>query len=157
MSETVHLLESIIPAFTANDWGISPQPVTTELNCCLINGRLKLDTGHAVAQAVSRRPLTAVAGFAFGSVHVGFVMEKVALGQVFLRVLLFSLPVSFHRSSPYSYFLGDKDRLVDGHNRHSFTPSTWRWTRMETWFMLTLSKLIITVITVWIKLHNEEV
>jgi hypothetical protein len=84
------------------------EPVTIELSCWLIDGRLKLDTGRAVVQAVSRRPLTAVAGFAFGSVHMGFVMEKVALGQVFLRVLMFSLPVSFHRTSPYSYFLGDK-------------------------------------------------
>jgi hypothetical protein len=36
-----------------------------------------------------RRP-----GFDPGSVHVGFVVDKVALGQVFLRVLRFS-PVSF--------------------------------------------------------------
>jgi hypothetical protein len=36
-----------------------------------------------------RRP-----GFDPGSVHVGFVMDKVTLGQVFLRVLRFS-PVSF--------------------------------------------------------------
>jgi hypothetical protein len=49
-----------------------------------------------MAQAVSRRP-----GFAPGSIHVGFVVgkvapekkkkkKKVALGQVFLRVLRFS-------------------------------------------------------------------
>jgi hypothetical protein len=31
------------------------------------------------------------AGFAPGSIHVGFVVDKVALGQVFLRVLRFSL------------------------------------------------------------------
>jgi hypothetical protein len=36
-----------------------------------------------------RRP-----GFDPGSVHVGFVVDKVALGQVFLRVLRF-FPVSF--------------------------------------------------------------
>jgi hypothetical protein len=46
--------------------------------------------GRAMAQAVSpglspRRP-----GFAPGSVHVGFVVDKVALGQVLLRVLRFS-------------------------------------------------------------------
>jgi hypothetical protein len=29
-------------------------------------------------------------GFAFGSIHVGFVLDKVTLGQVFLRVLRFS-------------------------------------------------------------------
>jgi hypothetical protein len=37
-----------------------------------------------MAQAVSRRPLTAEARFDPGSVHVGFVVDKVALGQVFL-------------------------------------------------------------------------
>jgi hypothetical protein len=39
-----------------------------------------------MAQAVSRRPHTAV--------HVGFVVDKVALGQGFPRVLRFS-PVNF--------------------------------------------------------------
>jgi hypothetical protein len=36
----------------------------------------------------------AVSGFDPGSVHVGFVVDEVALGQVFPRVLWFS-PVSF--------------------------------------------------------------
>jgi hypothetical protein len=43
-----------------------------------------------MAQAVSRRP----PGFDPGSVHVGFVVDKVALGQVFPRVLRFP-PVNF--------------------------------------------------------------
>jgi hypothetical protein len=47
-----------------------------------------------MAQAVSRRPLTAEARVDPGSVPVGFVVDKVALGQVFPRVLLFS-PVTF--------------------------------------------------------------
>jgi hypothetical protein len=47
-----------------------------------------------MAQAVSRRPLTAEVPVRFRSVHVGFVVDKVALGQVFPRVLRFS-PVSF--------------------------------------------------------------
>jgi hypothetical protein len=38
-----------------------------------------------VAGLSPRRP-----GFAPGSIHVGFVVENVALGQVFLRVLRFS-------------------------------------------------------------------
>jgi hypothetical protein len=38
-----------------------------------------------------RRP-----GFDPGSVHVGFVVEKVALGQVFHRVVGFPLSISFH-------------------------------------------------------------
>jgi hypothetical protein len=43
-----------------------------------------------MAQAVSRRPPTAVARFAPRSVHVGFVVDRVVLGQVLLRVLRFS-------------------------------------------------------------------
>jgi hypothetical protein len=44
-------------------------------------------------------------GFAPRSVHVGFVADKVAVGQVFLRVLRFSLSISFHRGSPRSYII----------------------------------------------------
>jgi hypothetical protein len=43
-----------------------------------------------VAQAVSRRPPTAAARLDPVSVHVGFVVEKVALGQIFPRLLRFS-------------------------------------------------------------------
>jgi hypothetical protein len=46
-----------------------------------------------MAQAVSRRPLTAEARYAPGSVHVWFVVDKVALGHVSLRVIRVS-PVS---------------------------------------------------------------
>jgi hypothetical protein len=42
-----------------------------------------------MAQAVSRRPLTAAARFRAQVNSVGFVVDKVALGQVFLRVLRF--------------------------------------------------------------------
>ena len=49
-----------------------------------------LTVGRAMAQAVSRRPLTADPG----SVHVGFVVDKVTLGQVFPLVLRF-FPVNF--------------------------------------------------------------
>ena len=51
--------------------------------------------GRAMAQAVSRRHPTAEAGFDPGSVHVGFVVDEVALGQVVPRVLRFS-PFQFH-------------------------------------------------------------
>jgi hypothetical protein len=99
---------------------------------CLSVCLQQCNTGRAMAQAVSRRPLTAEArvrsrvsprgiyggqsgtGTGFspstsvfpcpfpprrpgvdpGSVHLGFVVDKVALGQVFPRVPLFS-PVSF--------------------------------------------------------------
>jgi hypothetical protein len=48
-------------------------------------------------------------GFALASVHVGFVVDKVALGQVFLRVLRFP-PVSIilPELSILIYHLGDE-------------------------------------------------
>jgi hypothetical protein len=50
-----------------------------------------------MAQAVSRRPLTTEArGSVPSQVHVRFVVDKVALGQVFLRVVGFPLSISFH-------------------------------------------------------------
>jgi hypothetical protein len=50
-----------------------------------------------------RRP-----GLAPGSIHVGFIVDKVPLGQDFLRVLRFSpVNISFHRRSPNSYHLGN--------------------------------------------------
>jgi hypothetical protein len=52
---------------------------------------------RAMAQAVSRRPLTTEAqGSVPGQVHVRFVVDKLALGQVFLRVVGFPLSISFH-------------------------------------------------------------
>jgi len=58
-----------------------------------------------MAQVVSRRPLTTEARV---RARVGFVVDKVALGQVFLRVLRFSpVSISFHRRSPNSYHLGN--------------------------------------------------
>jgi hypothetical protein len=57
-----------------------------------------------MAHVVSRRPLIVHTRFRPGSVRVGFVLDKVALGQVFLRVFFgFTLSVSFHRGFPYSY------------------------------------------------------
>jgi hypothetical protein len=53
--------------------------------------------GRAMAQAVSRRPLTTeTRGSVPGQVHVRIVVDKVALGQVFLRVVGFFLSISFH-------------------------------------------------------------
>jgi hypothetical protein len=55
-----------------------------------------------MAQAVSRRPLTAEAqrpGFDPGSVHVGFVVDKVAMGHVFSEYFDFPQSLSFHRCS----------------------------------------------------------
>jgi hypothetical protein len=56
-----------------------------------------------VAGLSPRRPR-----FAPGSIRVGFVVDKVALEQVFLKVLRFSpVNISFHRRSPNSYHLGN--------------------------------------------------
>jgi hypothetical protein len=47
--------------------------------------------GPCVAQAISRRPLTAEdRRLATTSVHVRFAVNEVALGHVFLRVIRFS-------------------------------------------------------------------
>jgi hypothetical protein len=42
-------------------------------------------------------------GFAPKSVRMSFVVDRVALGQVFLWVLRFHLSISFHHGSPCSY------------------------------------------------------
>jgi hypothetical protein len=56
-----------------------------------------------VASRLPRRP-----GFAPGSIHVGFLVDKVALGQVFLLVLRFSpVSISFQCCCPNSYHLGN--------------------------------------------------
>jgi hypothetical protein len=65
-----------------------------------------------VAHAVSCRPVTRSHGFASGSNHVGFVVGKVELGQVFLQVLRCS-PVNIIPPS-YSiliYHLGDEQYI----------------------------------------------
>jgi hypothetical protein len=41
--------------------------------------------------------------FELGSVYMGFVVDKAALGQGFLQVLLLSLSILFYSGSPYSY------------------------------------------------------
>jgi hypothetical protein len=45
------------------------------------------------------------------SVRVGFVVDKVALGQV-PEFFSFPLSISFHHSSPYSCHLGDVNKSV---------------------------------------------
>jgi hypothetical protein len=61
-----------------------------------------------MAQVVGRMPLTAEARVRPESIHVGFMVDKVALGQVFLRVLRFcAVNIPFHRRSPNSYHLGN--------------------------------------------------
>jgi hypothetical protein len=52
----------------------------------------------------TRRP-----GFVPGSVHVGFVVNKVALEQGFLRVLRVFLSISFHHGSSYAHTIWGMD------------------------------------------------
>jgi hypothetical protein len=51
---------------------------------------MELFQGRAMAEAVSRRPLTAAARVRARVYSVGFVVDKVTMGQVFLLVLRFS-------------------------------------------------------------------
>jgi hypothetical protein len=44
-------------------------------------------------------------GFVPGSVHVGFVVGKVALGQNFSEFFSFFLSISLHNGSPHSYII----------------------------------------------------
>jgi hypothetical protein len=58
---------------------------------------LRILQGRAIAQAViCRLPNTAV-GFEARSSHVGFVVNEVAVGQVYSEYLGFSCQFSFHR------------------------------------------------------------
>jgi hypothetical protein len=81
--------------------------------------------GHATAQAVSRRLLTVEA---WVRVHVGFVVDKVAMGQVFLPGLRF-FPVSIippllhiHLCISWGIDNGPVSGLVP--QRHSLAPNT---------------------------------
>jgi hypothetical protein len=56
-----------------------------------------------MAQAVIRQPLTTAVRFDPRPVHVGFVRDEVAMGQVFPRILRFSearvIPLRFYTHS----------------------------------------------------------
>jgi hypothetical protein len=56
-----------------------------------------LTLGRAIAQAVSRRLPTAVAPVRARSGNVGFMVDKVALGQVFSEYFGFPCQISFHQ------------------------------------------------------------
>jgi hypothetical protein len=61
--------------------------------------KARAETGRAVTQAVRHRPFTEEARISPSPVHAIFVVDRVALGQVFLRVIRFLLLLSFHQSS----------------------------------------------------------
>jgi hypothetical protein len=64
--------------------------------------------GRAMAQAVSRRSLTVEARVRARVNPCGICGGQSGTGTGFLRVLWFSLSISFHRLSPNSYHLGDE-------------------------------------------------
>jgi hypothetical protein len=58
-----------------------------------------------MADAVSHWPLTAEARVRAPFRPMGFVVDKVAMRQVFLRVSRFSPSILFHNGSPFSYVI----------------------------------------------------
>jgi hypothetical protein len=58
---------------------------------------VKQDEGRAIAQAISRCFPMWVPGFEPGSGHVGFVVDKVTLGQFFCEYFGFPCQSSFHQ------------------------------------------------------------
>jgi hypothetical protein len=61
--------------------------------------------GCATAQAVSRQLLTMDAQVQFHRHHMGFVVDKMAMGQVFFKVLQFSHLFYHSTNVPRSYSL----------------------------------------------------
>jgi hypothetical protein len=96
----------VIPAGN-NSWLVHQSSLTllpAEASVASRRNRQAVPWLRSLAAGLSpRRP-----GFAPGWIHVGFVVDKVALGQVFLQVLRFSpVSISFHRRSPNSHHLGN--------------------------------------------------
>jgi hypothetical protein len=79
--------------------------------------------GRVMAQTVSLQSLTMEAQVRARVCQCGICGEKVALGQVFLRVLQFSLSIIFHRGSPHSYITwGVNNRPVSGRSSETVSP-----------------------------------
>jgi hypothetical protein len=76
----------------------------------LLSASLTVRAGHATAQR--------------GGPGSCPVMHKVALGLVLLRVLRFSLSVSFHRGSPYSYTTWGNNRPIGSRSSETLTSLT---------------------------------
>lgn len=78
--------------------------------------RLSCMPSHATGQAVSHQLLTMGAWFSSRVVHVKFVVDRVALGQVFVRALNLS-PANYSISDPYPFLIrGWYSRSIWGHN-----------------------------------------
>jgi hypothetical protein len=74
---------------------------------------------------VSRHPLTMVVGFEPRSVHVGFVVDEVTLGQVFFPSSLVFLPsVSFHWCTIHMSFIFNQCYIIfQLHQQNTSLPS----------------------------------
>jgi hypothetical protein len=75
-----------------------------------------------MVQVVRGRPLTPQARFRARVSSSGFVMDEVALGEVFSEFFGFPNLVPFHRGSPYSHFICGMDKRPVG-GRSSQTQS----------------------------------
>jgi hypothetical protein len=86
---------------------------TEVMNCMAVLWLRRLVTGLSPCRT----------SFAPGSVHMRFVVDKVALEQVFLRVIRFPLSLSFHLGSPYSYTIWTMDsRPIGGRSSETVSP-----------------------------------
>jgi hypothetical protein len=70
--------------------------------------------GRTIAQAVSSWLPTAAPGFELGSGQMGFVVDKVALGQVFSEYFGFPCQSSFHQFSIITITRGRYNRPFSG-------------------------------------------
>jgi hypothetical protein len=78
--------------------------------------------GRAMAQAVSRRPLTAEARVRARGSKRGISRGKVVLGQGVFQDFAFSLSVSFYRGSPCSYIIWEmNNRPVGGSSSETYS------------------------------------
>jgi hypothetical protein len=83
---------------------MSRRKVLSAVKVCLCSTLRQQQTRSAIDQAVSRRLLIAeVVGSQVIQRGIFFVVDKVALGLVFLRVLRFLLSVSFHRCFVFTH------------------------------------------------------
>jgi hypothetical protein len=82
-------------------------------------------SGRAMTQAVTPRPLTAESRVrALVSIHVGFVEDKMALGQVFLRVLQFSSAIIIPPSFSIYIYTHTHTHIIRGMNNMSVSGSS---------------------------------
>jgi hypothetical protein len=79
--------------------------------------------------------------FAPWSIHVGFMVDKVVLWRVYLVVLLFSLSVSFHRGSSYSYSTGwlQFRDIFSPLRRVQHRTLWWMWERLSLCFLVAVA------------------